>query len=288
MSMKENANIIPKLNKVVKKIHKNYQSLPDDSIPSKLHELLIVPTICLTLSTKMKKLHKEQRALVTKLRNKCVDIVHNIITKYSSNAPLEILLPSYNQLLQLWINNIEARDNIKDIVTILPIYLKYSMDTIQIKSKGDAHSFIMLVTRNQKHFMDNLPENFVLDLWDVYYKINCNIQNISSTETVLALLESCDDKQFEEIILKLNDNTIKSMECEKDFPNSINLWVNITEAMLSGNKTKLRLEILTKLCQDLLALITKGHYTNGTNTLVIMKFFLAITKNPLCCFPNTF
>lgn len=82
------------------------------------------------------------------------------------------------------------------------------MDTIQIKSKGDAHSFIMLVTRNQKHFMDNLPENFVMDLWDVYYKINCNIQNISSTETVLALLESCDDKQFEEIILKLNDNTV--------------------------------------------------------------------------------
>lgn len=75
----------------------------------------------------MKKLHKEQCALVTKLRNKCVDIVHNIITKYSSNAPLEILLPSYNQLLQLWINNIEARDNIKDIVTILPIYLKYSV-----------------------------------------------------------------------------------------------------------------------------------------------------------------
>lgn len=71
------------------------------------------------------------------------------------------------------------------------------------------------------------------------------------------------------------------MECVKDFPNSINLWVNITEAMLSGNKTKLRLEILTKLCQDLLALITKSHYTNGTNTLVIMKFFLTITKNPL-------
>lgn len=56
MSMKENANIIPKLNKVVKKIHKNYQSLPDDSIPSKLHELLIVPTICLTLSTKVTKI----------------------------------------------------------------------------------------------------------------------------------------------------------------------------------------------------------------------------------------
>lgn len=55
-----------------------------------------------------------------------------------------------------------------------------------------------------------MPNNFVLNMWHIYYKTNCNMHNIFSTENVLNLLENCNDKDFEDIVVKLNENTVST------------------------------------------------------------------------------
>lgn len=66
-----------------------------------------------------------------------------------------------------------------------------------------------------------------------------------------------------------------------EFQNTIKLWENITGAVLSGNKSKLRLEILRRLCQDLLTLIVEDKTMDKMTSLIIFKFFLTAINNPL-------